>query len=80
MMGYDLSLLGPGAPHHVGRDVGLYQVGGPQVPHPAQQVKCPISHGDQGIFAEQDGLASVGRLGELGKHYPCHTGLKKHIN
>ena len=78
MMRNDLALLCSGTPHHVGRDVGLYQVGRPEVPQPTQKVEGPISHGDKGIFAEQDGFASVGWLRELGKHYARHAGLKKH--
>ena len=55
----------------------LYQVCWLQVCHPAEQVECPVPHGDQGVLAEQDGLGPVGRLGELGKYYPSYTGLSK---
>ena len=48
----------------------------PQVPNPADKVVRPIAQGDEGVLAEQDGLRPHGGLGELGKHYPCHTGLK----
>ena len=55
--------------------MGLDEVGGSEVAHPAQQVEGPVPHGHQGLVTEHNGLAPVRRLGELGKHYPSHTGL-----
>ena len=65
-------------PDHIGGDVRLYEVGGPEVAHPAQQVEGPVPHGDQRVPAEQDGLAPVGRLGELGEHDPGDAGRDEH--
>ena len=47
----------------------------PQVPHPAQQVEGAVPHGDEGLVAEEDGLAAVRGLGELGEHDARHAGL-----
>ena len=55
--------------------MGLYEVGWPEVPHPAQQVEGPVPHGHQRLVTKHDGLSSVGRLGELGEHNTSHTGL-----
>ena len=63
-------------PDHVGGDVRLYEVGGPEVAHPAQQVEGPVPHSDQGLVTKHDSLAPVGRLGELCEHNTSHTGLK----
>ena len=38
-------------PDHIGGDVGLNEVGGPQVAHSAQQVEGPVSHGHQRVPA-----------------------------
>ena len=70
-----LDQASPRAAHHVGGDVGLYEVGGPEVAHPAQQVEGAVPHGDQRLLSEHDGLAPVSRLGELGEHDARHAGL-----
>ena len=56
--------------------MGLDEVGGSEVPHPAQQVEGPIPHGHQGLVTEHDGLPPVRWLGELSEHYPGHAGLE----
>ena len=66
-----LALLRPGAPDHVGGDVALYEMGGPEVGHPGEEVEHAVPHGDQGRPAEHDGFTPVSRLGELGEHNPC---------
>ena len=53
----------------------LYEVGGSEVRHPTQQVELAIPQGDQGVPAEDDGLAPVSGLGELGEHDPGDAGL-----
>ena len=70
-----LGQASPRAAHHVGGDVGLYEVGGPEVAHPAQQVEGAVPHGDQRLLSEHDGLAPVSWLGELGEHDARHAGL-----
>ena len=52
-----------------------YEMCWPQVPHPAQQVEGAVPHGDEGLVAEEDGLAAVRGLGELGEHDAGHAGL-----
>ena len=75
MVGYCLPLLRPGVPHHVGGDMALYQMCGPEVRHPTEEVEHAVPHGDQGGPAEHDGLPAVGWLGELGEDDACHAGL-----
>ena len=53
-------------------------MGGPEVAQPAQQVEGPVPHGDQRLVTKHDGLAPVGRLGELGKHDPGDAGRDEH--
>ena len=52
MVGDVLALHGLLPPDHIGGDVGLYEVGGPEVAHPAQQVEGPVPHGHQRVPAE----------------------------
>ena len=58
--------------------MGLYEVGGPEVAHPAQQVEGPVPHSDQGILAEEDRLGSVSGLRELGEDNAGHAGVDEH--
>ena len=67
-------------PDHIGGDVGLYEVGGPEVAHPAQQVEGAVPHGDQRVPAEDDRLAAVGGLGELGEHDPSDAGRDEYAD
>ena len=47
-----------------------------KVRHPAEEVEVTIPESDEGVPAEDDGLAPVGGFGELGEHDPSDTGLK----
>ena len=76
MVGYLLPLLRPGVPHHVGGDVGLYQVGRSEVAHPTEEVEGAVPHGDESLAAEHNCLAPVCRLGELGEHNASHARLQ----
>jgi hypothetical protein len=49
----------------------------PKVTYPADKEEGRVPHGDERIFAEQDGLSPHCGLGELGKHNPSHTGLNQ---
>ena len=50
-------------------------MGGPQVCHPTQEVEVTIPQGDESVPAEDNGLAAVGGLGELGEHDARDAGL-----
>ena len=46
-----------------------------EVRHPTEEVEVTIPESDEGVPAEDDGLAPVGGFGELGEHDPSDTGL-----
>ena len=48
----------------------------PEVSDSAEQIESPITHRYQRVFAEQNGLGSVGWLGKLGKHNSSHARLE----
>ena len=52
-----------------------YEMSGPEVCHPTEQVEDAVPHGDQSGPAEHDGFPSVSWLGELGEDNARHTGL-----
>ena len=52
-----------------------YEMSGPEVSHPTEQVEDAVPHGDQSGPAEHDGFPSVSWLGELGEDNARHTGL-----
>ena len=49
----------------------------PEVCYPADEVEAAVAHGDERVLAEEYGLCSHRRLGELGKHDASHAGLGK---
>ena len=51
-------------------------MGRSEVCHPTEEVEVTIPECDEGVPAEDDGLAPVGGFGELGEHDPSDTGLK----
>ena len=46
-----------------------------EVCHPTEEVEVTIPECDEGVPAEDDGLAPVGGFGELGEHDSSDTGL-----
>ena len=50
-------------------------MGRSEVCHPTEEVEVTIPECDEGVPAEDDGLAPVGGFGEFGEHDPSDTGL-----
>ncbi len=46
--------------------------------YPTYEVEGAVSHCDDGVLAEHDGLASLFGHGELGEDDACHAGLNDH--
>ena len=46
-----------------------------EVRHPTEEVEVTIPESDEGVPAEDDGLAPVGGFRELGEHDPSDAGL-----
>ena len=78
VVGDGLPLLRGEGGHHLTGDHTPDEPGGPEVCQPHYQVQAAVPHSDQGVPAEHDGLRSAGGFGELGEHYPSHTGLVKY--
>ena len=53
-----------------------YLKASPQISNSAEKIEGAVPHGYEGVLAEEDGLRSVGWLGELGKYYSSHTSLR----
>ena len=52
-----------------------YEMSGPEVCHPTEQVEDAVPHGDQRHPAEDDRLGAVRGLRELGEHDARDAGL-----
>lgn len=53
----------------------LNDMGAAHVPHPEHQTQLPVPLTDHSVPAEQKGLGSFLRPGQLGENYPHHERL-----